>query len=222
MTNLDIVLNCRDITLPTKIHIVKAIVFPIVMYGCESWTIKKADHWRNEAFELVVLEETLESPLDCKEIKLVNPKGNQPWIFIGRTNAEAEAPILWPRDAKSQLIGKDPDAGKNWRQGEKEATEDEMVGWHHWLNGHEFEQTSGESEGQGRLACCSPRGHKLLKSNSSQTRDQTHALEAWSLNCWTAREIPIYSISNLHLFIFSFIISTFVIVLWNPFYLKYI
>ena len=94
MTNLDIVLNCRDITLPTKIHIVKAIVFPIVMYGCESWTIKKADHWRNEAFELVVLEETLESPLDCKEIKLVNPTGNQPWIFIGKIDAEAKTSIF--------------------------------------------------------------------------------------------------------------------------------
>ena len=97
------------------------------MYGCESSTTKKAEHWRNEAFELVVLEETLESPLDCKEIKLVNPKGNQPWIFIGRTDAEAEAPILWPPDAKSQFIGKDPDAGKNWWQKEKGAVENEKV-----------------------------------------------------------------------------------------------
>ena len=99
----------------------------------------------------MVLEKTLESPLDNKEIKLVHPKGNQPWIFIGRTDAEAEAPILWLPDAKSQLIGKDPDAGKDWGQEEKQATEDEMNGWHHWLNGHEFEGTLGDSEGQGSL-----------------------------------------------------------------------
>ena len=89
-------------------------------------------------------------------IKPVNPKGNQIWIFIGRTDAEAETPILWPPDAKSQLIGKDPDAGKDWGQEVKRVTEDEMAGWHHWLNGHEFEQTPGDSEGQGSLVCCSP------------------------------------------------------------------
>ena len=106
-----------------------------------SWTIKKAKHWRNDTFELV-LEKTLESPLDCK-IKPVNPKGNQSWIFIGRTDAEVETPILWPPDAKSQLIRKDPDAGKDWGQEEKGMTEDETVGWHHWLDGHEFEQALG-------------------------------------------------------------------------------
>ena len=88
----------------------------------------------------MVLEKTLESPLDCKEIKLVNLKGNHSWIFIGKTDAEAETPILWPPDAKNWLIGKDPDAGKDWRQVEKGTTEDEMIGWHHWLDGHEFEQ----------------------------------------------------------------------------------
>ena len=98
-------------------------------------------------------EDSWESPLDSKEIKSVNLKGNQPWIFIGRTDAEAEAPILWPPDGKSQLTGKDPDAGKDWRQEEKEMTEDEVVGWHHWLNGHAFEQTLGDGEGQGSLAC---------------------------------------------------------------------
>ena len=103
----------------------------------------------------MVLEKTLEGPLDSKEIKPVNPKENQSWIFTGRTDAEAEAPILWPPDVKSWLTGKDPDAGKDWRQ-EKGMTEDEMVGWHHWLNGHEFEQTLEDSEGQGSLACCSP------------------------------------------------------------------
>ena len=132
MTNLDSILKSRDITLPTKVCIVKAMVFPVIMYGCESWTIKKAEHWRTAAFEPVVLEKTFESPLDCKGIKPVNPKGKQHRIFLGRT--DAEAPILWLPDVKSQLIGKDPDAGKDWGQEEKRAAEDEMVGWHHWLN----------------------------------------------------------------------------------------
>ena len=110
----------------------------------------------------VTWEKTLESPLDSKEIKPENPKGNQPWIFIGRTNAEAEAPILWSPDAKSWFIGKDPDAGKDRREEEKEATEDEIVGWHHRLNGHEFEQTLEDGEGQGSLTCCSQWGYKEL------------------------------------------------------------
>ena len=135
------------------------MVFPVVTYGCESWTIKKAEHRRIDAFS-VVLENTLESPLDCKEIKLVNPEGNQSWIFIGRTDAEAETPILWPPDAKNWLIGKDPDARKDWRREEKGMTEDEMVGWHHWLNWHEVEQTPAIGDGQGSLACCSPWGYK--------------------------------------------------------------
>ena len=110
---------------------------------------------KNWCFWTVVLEKTRESPLDCKEIQSVNPKGNQSWVFIGRTDAEAEAPILWPPDAKSWLIGKDPDAGKDWRQEEKGLTDDEMVGWHHWLNGHEFGWTLGVGNGQGGLACFS-------------------------------------------------------------------
>ena len=109
----------------------------------------------------MVLEETLESPLDSKEIKPVNPKGNQPWIFIGRNYAEAETPILLPPHVKSQFIGKDPDAGKNWGQEEKEETEDEMVGWHHWFSGHEFEQVPGDSAGQRSLVCCSLWGHRV-------------------------------------------------------------
>ena len=109
-----------------------------------------------------VLEKTLESPFDSKEIKPVNPKGNQSWIFIGRTDAEAEAPIFWLPDAKSWLMGKDPDARKDWKQGEKGAIEDKTVGWHHWFNGHEFEQVLGDGEGQGSPASCSPRGHKQL------------------------------------------------------------
>jgi len=112
------------------------MVFPVVMYGCESWTIKKAECWRIDAFELW-LEKTLESPLDSKEIQPVH-QGNQSWIFIGRTDAEVETPILWPADVKNWLIWKDPDAGKDWSQGEKGMIEDEMVGWHHQLNGREF------------------------------------------------------------------------------------
>ena len=102
----------------------------------------------------MVLEKTLESPLDHKEIKPVNPKGKQPWIFIGRTDAEVEAPLLWPPDAKSQVIRKDPDVGKDWKQEEKEMTKEQIVGWHHWLNGYEFEQAPGDGEGQGSLVCC--------------------------------------------------------------------
>ena len=109
----------------------------------------------------MVLEKTLESPLDCKEIQPVHPKGNQSWIFIGRTEAEAEAPILWPPNAKNWLTGKEPDAGKDWRQEEKGVTDDKMVGWHHCLNGLEFEQASGDGEGQESLAYCSSWGHRV-------------------------------------------------------------
>ena len=104
----------------------------------------------------MVLEKTLESPLDCKEIQPVHSEGDQPWIFTGRTDAEAETPILWPYDVKNWLIWKDPDAGKDWRQEEKGMTEDEMVGWHHLLNGHEFEQDPGAGDGQESLVCYSP------------------------------------------------------------------
>ena len=159
MTNLDSILKSRDITLPTKVHLVKVMVFLVVMYGCEldckeSWMPKNWCVWT------VVLKKTLESPLACKEIKPVNPKGNQFWIW--ETDAEAETPILWPSDAKTWLTGKDPDAGNNWRQVEKGTTEDEMVGLHHQLYGHEFEQNLGVGFGQGTLACCSPWGPKEL------------------------------------------------------------
>jgi len=133
------ILKSRDITLLTKIRLVKAMVFPVVMYGCESWIKKKAERWRIDAFELWCWRKTLESSLDCKEIKPVNPKGNQSWIIIGRTDAKAETPLLWLPDAKNWLTGKDPDAGEDWRQEEKGMREDEIVGWHHWLDGHEFE-----------------------------------------------------------------------------------
>ena len=110
----------------------------------------------------MVLEKTLESPLNCKEIQPVHPKGNQSWVFIGRTDVEAEIPVLWPSDSKSWLIGKDPDAGKDWGQEETGTTEDEMVGWHHWLNGHGFGWTPGVSDGQGGLVCCDSWGRKEL------------------------------------------------------------
>ena len=131
VTNLDSILKSRDIILLTKVRIVKGMVFPVVMYGCESWTIKKAEHWRIDAFEPWCWRR-LESALDSKEIQTVHPKGNQSWIFIGR--ADAEVPILWPPDVKNWLIGKDPDARKDWRLEEKRRTEDEMVGWHHQLD----------------------------------------------------------------------------------------
>ena len=137
------------------------------MYGCESCSESMLrvcwDSWvpKNWCFWTVVLEKTLESPLDCKEIQPVHPKGNQPWIFIGRTDVEAETPILWPPDAKNWLISKDPDSGKHWEQEEKGTTEDEMVAWHHWFDGHEFEQTPRVGDGQGSLACYSPWGCKV-------------------------------------------------------------
>ena len=126
------------------------------------WELDYKESWaqKNWCFWTVVLEKTLESPLDCKEIKSVNPKGNQPWIFIGRTDAETQTPVLWPPVAKNWLLGKDPDAGNDWRQEEKGMTEDEMVGWHHWLDEIEFKQVLGIGDGQGSLACCSPWGCK--------------------------------------------------------------
>ena len=142
MTNLEGILKSRDITLPTKVHLVKATVFPVVMHGCE---LDYKERWapKNWCFWTVVLGKTLESPLDCTDFESVHPKGNESWIFIGRTDAEAETPILWIPDAKNWLIGKDSDAGKDWRQEEKGMTEDEMVGWHHQLDGHELEQAPG-------------------------------------------------------------------------------
>ena len=142
------------------------------MHGCDCWTINESWASKNCCFLNAVLEKTLESLLDCKEIKSVNPKGNQPWIFIGRTDTEAKAPILWPPDVKSWFIGKDPDAGNDWRQKEKGSTEDEMVRYHHWLNGHESEWTPGVGDGQGGLACCSPWGRK--ESDTSEQLNWTH------------------------------------------------
>ena len=140
MTNLDSILKSRDITLQTKVHLVKAMVFPVVVLWM--WELDYKESWvlKNWCFWAVLSEKTVESPLDCKKIQPVNPKGNQSWIFTWRSDIEAETPIFWPPDGKNWLIGKDPDAGKDWRQEEKGRTEDEIVGWHHRMNGYDFEQ----------------------------------------------------------------------------------
>ena len=148
----------RNITLPTKVRLVKAMVFPVVMYGCEGWTVKKAEHWIIDVFEL--WRRLLRVPWTARRSNQSVLKEIKPGISIGRTDVEAEAPILWPPDANIWLTGKDPDAGKDWGQEEKGATEDEMVGWHHQLDGCEFEQALGVGDGQGSLVCCSLRGHK--------------------------------------------------------------
>ena len=159
MTNLDSILKSRDITLQTKVHLVNTMVFPVVMYGCESWTIES---WaqKNWCFWTALLEKILLSPLDCKDIQPVHPKGDQSWVFIGGTDVEAETP--WPPHANSWLTGKDPDAGKDWGQEKKGMTEDELVGWHNRLSGHGFGWTRVVVDGQGGLVCCGSWGCKEL------------------------------------------------------------
>ena len=130
-TNLESILKSRDITLPTKVCPVKPMVFPVVMNGCESWAIEKAEHWR--------IIDAFKSLLDCKEIQPGHPRGDQSWIFIERIDSEAQTPILWPPHAKNWLFGKDPDAEKDWKGEGKGMTEDEIVGWHHRINGREFD-----------------------------------------------------------------------------------
>ena len=154
MTNLDIIFKSKDITLPTKVHLVKVMVFPVVTYGCESWTCEESWAPNNWCFWTVVLEKTLDSSLDCKEIQPVYSEGDQQWDFFGRNDAEAETPVLQPPHVKSWLTGKDSDDGRDWEQEEKVTTEDEMAGWHHWLDGRESEWTPGAFDGQGGLACC--------------------------------------------------------------------
>ena len=152
------------------------------------WELDSKESWapKSWCFWTAVLEKTLESPLDCKEIQPVNPKGNQSWIFIGRTDAEAETPLLGPPDAKSWLIWKDPDAGKDWRREAKRTTEDEIVGRHHWLNGHEFEWTPGAGDGQGGLECCGSWGRRVghdwaIELNcAGRSHIATKVTEAWS------------------------------------------
>ena len=172
-------IKSRDITLSIKVD--NKMVFPVVMYGCV-----RVGLWRKlSAEELMLLncsvEKTLESPLDCKEIQPIHSKGDQSWVFFGRTDAKAETPILWPPHTKSWLIGKYPEAGRYWGQEEKRTTEDEMAGWHHQLDGREFEWTPGVGDGQGGLACCNSWGHK--------ESDMTERLN------WT--ELIVFNISEL-------------------------
>ena len=161
MTNIDSILKSRDITLLTKVHLVKAMAFLVVMYGYGRWTLKKVECQRIDALNCGVGEDSWES-LGLQGDQTSNLKGNQSWIFIGRTDTEAESPILWPLDVKNRLTGKDPGAGKDWRQDEKGTTGDEMVGWHHQLDGHESEQAPGAGDEQGSLGSCSPWSHNKL------------------------------------------------------------
>ena len=158
MTNLNSILKSRDFA--NKVPSSPSYGFS--SSHVQMWGLDHKEGWasKNWCFWTVGLKMTLESPLDCKEIQAVHPKGNQSWIFIRRTEAEAETPILWAPDAKNWIIGKDPDAGKDWRQEEKGVTEDDMVWWHHRLDGHELDQALGVVNGQGSLACCSPWGCK--------------------------------------------------------------
>ena len=158
-----------------------------LIFGRSIWELDHKEGWvsKNWCFQIVLLEKALESPLDGKEIKQVNPRGNQPWIFIGRIDADAEAPKLWPLDVKCWLIGKDCDAGKDWGQEENWAAENEMVGWHHWLNGHEFECTPRESEGQ-RTWCATI--HEVTKSWTW--------LSHWTTTTWQiGRKAPLIMVS---------------------------
>ena len=194
-----------------EVCMVKALVFPVVRYGCESWTIKKAEHWRTDVFKLWYWRRLLRVPWTARRsnqsvLKEINPE------FIGKTGAEAEAPTLCPPDAKSWLTGKDPDAGKNWGQEEssvqfsrsvvsdslqphesqqkKGETKEEMVGRYHWLNGHELGQTLGDSEGQGSSVCCSPLGCK-----------ESDTLSNWTItNLWTKESHPFYLCLRIHSF----------------------
>ena len=154
---------------------VKAMVFPLVMYSCECWTIKEAECQRIYAFELWCCRRLLKSSLDSKELKPVNLKGDQLWIFTGRIDASAEVPVFWSPDANRWLIGKVPGAGKDWGQ-KKRASEYEMAGWHHQCTEHELGQTPGDGEGQGVLMCCSPRGHSVGHNwmTEQQQRDNIH------------------------------------------------
>ena len=187
MTSLDSILKTRDITLPTMVHLSQS-------YGFSSshvwtWELDYKESWapKNWCFWTVVLDKTLESPLDSKVIQPFNPKGNQSWIFTGRTDAEAETPILWPPDVKNRLIWKDPDAQRDWRQEEKGMTENEMVGWHHQLDGQESEQVSGVGDGQGSLACCCPWGRKESDMTEWQNWTELNWTEVTCVPAWFRR-----------------------------------
>ena len=172
MANLDSIFKSRDITLLTKVHLVKPMVFPVVIYGCESWTVKNAERWRIDVFELWCWRRLL----DCKEIQPGHSEGDLPWDFFGRKDDKAETPVLWPPHVKSWLIGKDSDSGRDWGQEEKGTTEDEMAGWHHRLDESKSEWTLGVGDGQGGLAYYDSWGWKEL--------DKTEQLNWTELN-WT-------------------------------------
>ena len=176
--------------MPTKVHLVKAMVSSSRVW---MWELDYKESWalKNWCFWTVVLEKALERLLDSKEIQPVHPKGNQVWIFIGRTDAEAETQLLWPPDAKNWLIGKDPDAGKDWRWEEKGTIEDEIVGWHHQLDGHEFEQSSGVGDGQGSLENCSPWGHKELDMTGQLSWTELSPYTAQGRSCMLQSNSPL-------------------------------
>ena len=180
MTNLDSILRSRDIPLPTKVYLVKAMVFPVVMYGWESETIKKAENWRIDAFELWCWRRLLRVSWTARRSNQSILKEISPEYSLEGLMLKAETPILWPSDVKNRLIGKDPDGGKDWRQEEKGMTEDEMVGWHHQRNGHEFEWTPGVGDGQGGLVCCSSWGHK--ESDMTEWLNWTELKCIWNFN----------------------------------------
>ena len=160
MTNLDSILKSRDMTLLTKVRLVKVMVFRVVVYGCENWTIKKAERQRIDAFELWCWRKLLRVPWTARRSNQSILKEISPEYPLEGLTLRLDTPVLWPPDVKNWLTRKDPDAGKDWRREEKGMTEDEMVGWHHWLNGYEFEQAPGVGDGQRTLACCSPWGRK--------------------------------------------------------------
>ena len=172
MTNLDSILKCRDYFANKGLYSQSYVFSSSHVW---MWELNHKEGWvpKNWCFWTVVLEKTLESPLDCKEIKPVNPKGNQPWIFIGRADAEAEAPILWPPDAKNWIIRKDPDGGKDWRQEDKRMTEDEMVGWHPRINGCEFEQAPGVGDATGKPGVLQSMGLQRVRHDWATEEQQS-------------------------------------------------
>ena len=179
------------------------LIFPVVVYGCESWTIKKVEYWRIDAFELWCWRILLRVPRTARRSNRVHPKGNQSWIFIGRTDAKAETPILWPPDAKNWLIGKDREAGKDWRQEEKGMTEDE-IGWHHLLNEHKFEQAPGIGDEQGSLACCSPWGRRVRHNWVTKMTDWLTDILIIVVVTWLYKFIQNVQLKQVHLLYVNF------------------
>ena len=175
MTNLDSIFKSRDITLPTKVRLVKAMVFPVIMYGCEIWTVKKAERQRIDAFELWCWRKLLRVPWTARRSSQSILKEISPGYSLEGMMLKLKlTPVLWPPHVTSWLIGKDSDAGRDWGQEEKGATADEMAGWHHWLDGHESEWTPGNGDGQGGLACCYSWGHKELDTTEQLNWTEPH------------------------------------------------